>query len=111
MLRLTLPVIFMLVIGNLTACSNNAERMAEAEKLFVKNCSGCHGADGMGKPYREIPANLLTSKSKDQIIRQILEGSEHKQQIKMRAMKHLSPEQAEQIAEFMIHRQKQDNSQ
>lgn len=63
------------------AAKTDAADASRGKKIFVKYCSGCHGAQGQGDGYRLLgpsPANLLSPATKERsdedMLRTIHEG-------------------------------------
>ncbi len=105
-MRYALILLSVLIILIYSGCSNNKEDFSKAEKLFLENCSACHGPDGKGKYYRGIPAAILTDKPVAEIVTQIRAGSEQHKKIKMRPMEHISDADATLIAEYLLKQKK-----
>lgn len=68
-------LICMVAFTTLIACSNydnhNHPKIKIGEALFNHHCANCHGKDGTGKLADQTPANILTKKSHQDIVKYV----------------------------------------
>jgi mono/diheme cytochrome c family protein len=68
---------------------------------YKAKCSGCHGANGEGKPAMKAPALKGTTLEADQIAQHIMKGEPDAKAPHNKAMSGVSETQAKAIAEFI----------
>ncbi len=68
-------VIALIITGALTACSSRDDHehpdLKSGEALFNHHCAECHGEDGTGKLVSQTPANILTKRGRDGIVKYV----------------------------------------
>jgi len=69
--------------------------------LYKAKCSGCHGANGEGKPAMKAPALKGTKLEADQIALHITKGEPNAKAPHNKGMSGLNETQAKSIAEFI----------
>ncbi|MDT7042778.1 cytochrome c [Candidatus Nitronereus thalassa] len=70
------------------------------EQLYNLHCAECHREDGTGILFDSLPANILTQKSPEEIVRYITTDSNH--QRLMPAFKTMPSEEAELITQHLM---------
>jgi mono/diheme cytochrome c family protein len=103
--RISLLLSFLYVVVEATAsmAADSAEP-SRGRKIFVKYCSGCHGAQGQGDGYPLLgrePANLASPATKEQtdedLLRTIHEGKPNMPPWKYR----LSPQDSHDVLAYI----------
>lgn len=69
--------------------------------LYKKNCAGCHGAGGEGKPAMKAPALKGTAQAADQITAHITKGEPTSKAPHNKGISQLTDAQAKAIADFV----------
>ena len=69
--------------------------------LYKSKCSGCHGANGEGKPAVKAPALKGTKLDANQIVQHVTKGDPQSKAPHNKAMTGLNEEQAKAIADFI----------
>jgi mono/diheme cytochrome c family protein len=73
----------------------------DGSALYKKKCSGCHGANGEGKPAIKAPALKGTSLEANQIAEHITKGESGSKAPHNKGIAGLNDEQAKTIAEWV----------
>ena len=74
---------------------------ADASALYKSKCSGCHGANGEGKPTVKAPALKGTQMDASQIVQNLTKGDAQKKAPHNKGMSGLTEEQASDLAEYV----------
>jgi cytochrome c553 len=69
--------------------------------LYKKKCSGCHGANGEGKPAVKAPALKGTTLEANQIVEHTMKGEPNSKPPHNKAIAGLNEEQAKAIAQYV----------
>ena len=69
--------------------------------LFKSKCSGCHGANGEGKPAMKAPALKGTSWDEAKIVDHITKGEPESKPPHKKGISGLSDDQAKAIAQYV----------
>jgi cytochrome c len=89
-----LPVI----VGLLLLAAASAWGAEDGAALYKTKCSGCHGANGEGKPAVKAPALKGTQKD---VVEHLMKGESTSKPPHNKAMSGLTEEQAKAIAEYV----------
>jgi mono/diheme cytochrome c family protein len=69
--------------------------------LYKSKCSGCHGANGEGKPAIKAPALKGTTMDAGKIVEHLLKGEPKSKAPHNKGMSGVSDEQAKAIADYV----------
>ncbi|KAF0192780.1 MAG: Uncharacterized protein FD165_550 [Gammaproteobacteria bacterium] len=64
-------------LGGCAKDYHNHPGLTTGKQLFEYHCAECHGDDGAGRLFDGLPANVLTSRSRDGIVEYIRGGGRH----------------------------------
>ena len=87
-----------IVFGLLLFAATSAWGAEDGAALYKKKCSGCHGANGEGKPSVNAPALKGTQKD---VVEHLMKGEPDSKPPHNKHMHKLHEEQAKAIAEFV----------
>jgi mono/diheme cytochrome c family protein len=90
-----------LAIAAVALISSPAARGADGAALFKSKCSGCHGANGEGKPAMKAPALKGESKSADEIVAFLTKGDPQMKAPHSKSVSGIDAAQAKAIAEYV----------
>jgi len=96
-----------MVLMSVLGCSRDQHdhpNLTTGEELFNFHCAECHGAQGTGKLFDQMPANILTSKSTEEIIAYLT--TETGQDRKMPVFPAMPAEEAKVITDHLFTLQK-----
>jgi mono/diheme cytochrome c family protein len=89
------------IAGALLIATGTAARAADGAALYKTKCSGCHGANGEGKPSMKAPAIKGTELSVDKLVDHLMKGEPTSKPPHKKGISGLSDEQAKAIAEYV----------
>ncbi|HEY7097632.1 MAG TPA: c-type cytochrome [Terriglobales bacterium] len=93
-MKIKFPVIF----GLLLLAATSAWGAEDGAALYKTKCSGCHGANGEGKPAVKAPALKGTTKD---VVEHLTKGEASSKPPHNKGMSGLTEEQAKAIAEYI----------
>lgn len=77
--------------------------LTTGEELFAYHCVECHGEKGTGKLFDQLPANILTKKTPQEIVMYITTETNHGRE--MPAFKTMPADEARLITEHLMYLQ------
>ena len=90
-----------IIFGLLLLATTSAWGAEDGAALYKTKCSGCHGANGEGKPAVKAPALKGTSKEVGQIVEHLTKGEPTSKPPHNKGLSGLTEEQAKAIAEYV----------
>ena len=93
-LVIALAFLFSMAVGSSWAADDGAA-------LYKSKCSGCHGANGEGKPAMKAPALKGTSMDAGQIVDHLTKGEPNSRPPHNKGMSSVSEDQAKAIADYV----------
>lgn len=85
----------------LLVASSYSLAAADGAALYKSKCSGCHGANGEGKPAVKAPALKATTLDAAQITNHLIKGESGSKPPHNKGINGLSEEQAKAIADYV----------
>ena len=92
---------FLVTVAVLLMASLVSWAAEDGAALYKKRCTGCHGANGEGKPTMKAPALKGTKLEADQIVQHLMKGEPDSKPPHNKGMSGLSEEQAKAIADYI----------
>ena len=100
-------LLWTMICVSLSGCSRDQHdhpNLTTGEQLFTYHCAECHGVQGTGNLFDEIPANILTQKNPREIITYITTNTGHER--KMPVFSAMPAEEAKIITDYLFMLQK-----
>jgi mono/diheme cytochrome c family protein len=91
-------VVGLAILFSITSTFSAAQ---EGASLYKTKCSGCHGANGEGKPTIKAPALKGTAMDANQIAQHILKGEPESKPPHNKGISGVKEDQAKAIAEYV----------
>ena len=91
----------LIAVAGMTLIGSSFLAAQDGASLYKAKCSGCHGANGKGKPAIKAHALKGTTMDSDQIAQHITKGEPPSRAPHNKAISGLTDDQAKAIAEYV----------